>query len=485
MRIIAKNGFRFNLVVQTLLTLSLVGSLLTVSPARADEKSIVEEILGILKTRGQITDAQYEELMAKARKEKMKEAEETVEAKDMEEPEKKATGGALQSFWDHGVNFVSPDKQLAIKFGGSVMLDWGFVDADDPFNRGIEAAEGDTLDGEGVEFRRARLYVSGTLYDSVVFKAQYDFAGGDSTFKDMYLGLKDVPAVGHILVGHFKEPFSLEEQTSGKYTTFMERSLPNSFSPGRNTGVMIYDAALGGRLHWALGGFYNADDFGDGFNDATDVNITARLTGAPITADEGREALHLGVSYSRQMRDEADPASLVRYRERPETHITDARLVDTGGIPADGVDLVDLEAAFVWGPFSMQGEYMTAFVDSGAAGDPEFRGFYVYASYFLTGESRPYKPEAGTFSRVKPRTNFHPAQGGLGAWEVALRYSRLDLTDESIRGGEMSDVTFGLNWYLNPSVRFMFNYVNSDLDDRAAAPDGDVDSFMSRFQFEF
>lgn len=119
------------------------------------------------------------------------------------------------------------------------------------------------------------------------------------------------------------------------------------------------------------------------------------------------------------------------------------------------------------GPFSLQAEYFYADLDTALSDDPEFDGYYAYASYFLTGERRKYSPSRGYFSRVKPLKNFNPDEGGWGAWEMGLRYSSLDLTDQDVEGGEAHNITVGLNWYLNPNVRIMFNYVNSDVSDRS------------------
>jgi phosphate-selective porin OprO/OprP len=96
---------------------------------------------------------------------------------------------------------------------------------------------------------------------------------------------------------------------------------------------------------------------------------------------------------------------------------------------------------------------------------PSFDGFYVQASYFLTDEHHNYKPSAGAFSRVKPKENFSFG-GGPGAWEVAVRYSELDL-DDRLDGGEVDDITAGLNWYLNPNTRLMWNYIHVDKDNVA------------------
>jgi phosphate-selective porin OprO/OprP len=182
--------------------------------------------------------------------------------------------------------------------------------------------------------------------------------------------------------------------------------------------------------------------------------------------------LHLGLSVS----DREPTGDAVRFRSRPESHLS-PRLVDTSGFGADGVTLVDLEGALVVGPFSAQGEYIQASVDSLVGPDPDFDSFYVYGSWFLTGEHRPYKNSAGAFDRLKPRRVLGE---GPGAWEIAVRYSTLDLTDSGIEGGELDDVTFGLNWYPYANVRWMLNYVMADLDGT-----GEGDAIQMRFQIDF
>jgi len=366
--------------------------------------------------------------------------------------------------WSNGFKLSSADGQFKLKFGGRIQNDYAFYSADDE----LEAVVGSL--GEGTEFRRARLFFEGELYDRVEFKAQYDFGGGDADFKDVYLGLTDLPVIGGVRVGHFKEPFSLEEQTSSKYLTFMERALPiEAFSPGRNTGIMVHRGEE--RYTWAAGLFRDADDFGNAA-DANEINLTGRITGLPWYSEDGSRLLHLGLSVS----DREPTDDSVRFRSRPESHLA-PRFVNTDHFAGDGVTLVDLESALVYGPFSAQAEYIQADVDSLDGTDPSFDSFYVYGSYFLTGEHRPYKNKSGAFDRLKPRRVLGE---GSGAWEVAVRYSTLDLTDASITGGELDDVTLALNWYPYSNVRWMLNYVMADLDGA-----GEADSVQMRFQIDF
>ena len=55
----------------------------------------------------------------------------------------------------------------------------------------------------------------------------------------------------------------------------------------------------------------------------------------------------------------------------------------------------------------------------------------------------------------------------MGAWQVALRYSYLDLTDNDIAGGVENNLTAGLVWYLNPNSSLQFNAVYGDIRDRS------------------
>jgi phosphate-selective porin OprO/OprP len=119
------------------------------------------------------------------------------------------------------------------------------------------------------------------------------------------------------------------------------------------------------------------------------------------------------------------------------------------------------------GPFSVQTEWTYNRVDGGQGQSSlNFWGGYAFASWFLTGEHRNYDHGKGRFNRVRPAANFNPAKGDWGAWELAARYSYLDLDDQNVSGGKLWDVTVGLNWYLFPNLRWMLNYVHGDVSQR-------------------
>ncbi|GMR22183.1 MAG: hypothetical protein BMS9Abin37_0515 [Acidobacteriota bacterium] len=397
-----------------------------------------------------------------AKKEAAGETEKETEA---QEGERDIRPNDFHFYWNNGIRFETEDKVNSFKFGGRIMNDWAFPGSDSDLENVIGAIKG------GSEFRRARLYLSGTVYQRVEFKAQYDFSSVVTGFKDVYVGIKKVPYVGTLRIGHVKEPLGLEMLTSSKYITFMERSLASIFYPERNTGFLVFNNAFDQRLTWSAGAFLNAGAQGNA-RATEDFNYTARLTGLPFYSEGGRKLLHLGIGASSRA------ATTLRFKERPEVHIIQA-LLDTGPIEVNAMNVVDIEAAVVAGPFSVQSEYVTSYVDAPEEGKLTYRGFYAHASFFLTGESRAYKTSSAAFDRVKPRRNFGP-EGGPGAWEVAVRYSLVDFNDGTFHGGQMDSVNLGLNWHLNPISRVMFNYVFADVLDA-----GTANFFQTRFQIDF
>jgi phosphate-selective porin OprO/OprP len=382
------------------------------------------------------------------------------------EPQSKAAPLPLEAKWKDGLRFESADHSMSLRIGGRIHYDWSYLKADPELERRFGPIEG------GTEFRRARLQVSGVLYEAVEFKAEYDFAHGASAFKDVYVGVGDLPIIGSVWFGHMKEPMSLEELTSDSSGTFVERSSLNLFAPSRSTGAMIH--VDGERAEFAAGVFKTSDDFGDASGERFD-SWTARFSAAPWLRADGTGLLHVGVSCSRREPDEPT----IRYQARPETHLS-PRLLDTGEIAADRVDLVGFETALVTGPVSLQGEMMAAQLSRSDAPNLLFSGWYVQGSWILTGESRLYEAGDGEFRGVRPKRNFLPKQRGWGAFELAARWSRLVLSDREVRGGSMDTVTLGLNWYLNPQSRFMIDLARTQIENL-----GDEDSLTARFQVDF
>ncbi|MFC1651117.1 OprO/OprP family phosphate-selective porin [Candidatus Latescibacterota bacterium] len=357
---------------------------------------------------------------------------------------------------------ISHGKELSdLEFGGRMMVDWAWMSPDDDVKDQI----GDFSNGS--EFRRIWMYTSGSINDNIDFKIQFDFTNNTFKVKDLFLVLKGLPVT--VKAGHMKEPFSLENMTSSKYLTFMERALPELFSPKWNSGLQLSSSAYNNRLAWAAGVFGNTAS--DGYsNTESGYNFSARVSGLPMFFENGSKLIHLGLSVTnRNTTDEVVSC------QGPEMNLA-PDMVNTKEFSCDKMIVYNGETAAVYGPFSLQGEVFSSSVSNSDLNDPSFFSYYALASYFITGEHREYK--SGSFTNVEPLKSFR--SGGIGAVELAARYSYLDLDGGTLKGGKLSNITVGVNCHLNSYSRIMFNYVRSELVDVGVA-----NILGSRIQFFF
>lgn len=389
-------------------------------------------------------------------------------------------------YFKDGFRTESPDGRLKIKIGGEARLDGGYLGANETLKRSFS-----DFPGWKGNFRELKVRLSGTFLENWKFQLDMDFANVRQV-KDIWVSYGKIPFLGTAKIGHMKEPYSLEGVESNANRTFMEIALPvEAFSPGRNIGIMCQNTALDDRLTWAAGYFLLTGSFSDVaqasdyLSNAFGTAASFRVTGLPRYEDDGKNLLHLGFSYSHQFRNDTREDSQLKVRAHPESRLTEDTFVNTGQFYTEAADLFGYEAALVRGPLSVQGELFQQFADAESVGDPGFWGFYVYGSYFLTGEHRPYDRSKGIFKGVIPTNVFHFTQGGWGALEAALRFSYVDLNSRSIQGGEEANITAGLNWYLDGNTRVMFNYVHARVMDRNEPPiDGGIANiFQVRFQF--
>ena len=301
----------------------------------------------------------------------------------------------------------------------------------------------------GTEFRRVRFYNSGKIYGNVKYKLQVDFAGGKIAFKDVWMELNKLPIKGNLRVGHFKEPLRLEAITSSKYITFMERSFAIAMSAERNSGAM-YHTTFGEKISLQTSVFREGDSFGNDKESTNNVNITSRIT--YLAMNDDNKLLHLGVANS--IRKNAEKT--YGFSTRAENHLGN-KLTSVSFDNVDETNILGGEFAYVNGSLFLQGEYLQTTVSG--INETELSSYYGQISYFLTGERRAYKNSLSGFGSVKPNNNY--GENGWGAIELAVRLSSMDLT--TANAGTLEDITVGINWYLNPNTRVMFNYVIGEM----------------------
>lgn len=462
-------------------------------------------------------------------KEQKKKADEAAAAKKLEdEGFKVGSDLKMSARWNpyQGLILETPNKDFTAHVGGR--MQWDTVAFTQSRQLLPPAQFGDLFDG--TFFRRVRIQMDGQAYEVLEYNLEFaleQVQQGLPNLDEFWAGIKDMPWIGTIRAGHIKTPqgFEGDNVSSSKAMTFLERaSYSDAFYLNFVTGVWAGNHILDDHATWALAAYRqdnqthgnNGVDFGDGT-----WGFTGRVTALPVYEYDGRCLVHLGLSATWRKAEKPDPGNagegVERFRARPEMRdaIGDfgttlpgttvalpgntARLVDTGALLADSATVLGSEVFIVRGPFSVQAEWALASANNANVGRVNknlwFHGGYLELSYFLTGEHRAYDRRLGregTSYLVGPNTNFWFLRGdgggitrGIGAWEIAARYSYLNLNDGPVQGGVDSAIELGVNWYLNPNLKAQFIYNDNNRYHFGGHLPGTVQGFGTRVQVFF
>ncbi len=451
------------------------------------------------------------------------------EIKALDEHIKDPKEGKLE-IGEKGIKFESKDGNFEMAINGRMQVDsqMNVGGRNDVANADPTKSNTTNQLADGTSIRRARIGVEGSYYKDFGYKFEYDFTRGNGTtaggVTDAFLtwngGYKPVT----VKVGQFKEPFSLEEATSNRFLTFIERNMvTNTFSDNDNA-YKVGAAIAYAQPRWTATGAIQTESVGNGgpTNNSSSTNtngnanrnngsgdsgwgLTGRVTALPWFEDKTK-FLHVGASGSERYINNnflsngsfctpgASPGVAatcgtggITFAANPDTNVDRTLILNTGNLTnntriADRVTRFGGETAVVYGPFSAQAEYIQADISGKGYSNESLNGYYGYVSYFLTGESRSYKTSTGAWDRIKPNQNFS-TRGGLGAWEVATGYDYIDLNSGVIHGGQAATGKIALNWYPNSHVRLMANFIHVlDMNTSAVsgAKDGVADTATGR-----
>lgn len=427
------------------------------------------------------------------------------------------------------------DTLPAVKMSGFLQLDDGLIDQTVISRQRI----GDALDG--VSFRRARLAAIGKLTEFTNFSIEMDFAtAGRPSFMDVWGEQEQIPFFGTIRIGQFRQPGTMDGWTSIRHLEFLERNAVfQAFDPFRRVGIMAYSMSEDERTSWAYSlyatglTFWNGAEtvyssIGDNRNGAQigdngGAAFASRLTHLLYYDDlaEGRYLLHVGggFHYAATGGSGSSGAFAKTYRSAffPEFFVGDQTgigltgagtplVMDSGRILADGFSLTHLEFAGNAGQLHFQSEVMLEGVNQFGGPTIYQPGAYVQCGWMLTGESIGYLKQAGVLDyNVVPYTPFFGTGrkgriGGWGAWEVAFRWSYVDLSGTAVNpANQISNVvgpppspnagvynasTVGVNWWWNRFTRVQFNWIRP-MPNYIGYGSAPFDIFATRFQVEF
>ena len=350
---------------------------------------------------------------------------------------------------------------------------------------------------DGFAFRRTRFGIEGRLASDWNYLLLFEFGGsgteGAGRINDAWISYTGI-APFTFQLGAFAPPANMDDSTSPEELLFLERASASEISRSMaGADGRIGFAAKAGGNRWMSSVALTTRTAGDSEVHDSQTAVVAR--GSFLAATGSDYNLHLGASGTyvispADLGPESSPGHPVRFRDRPEIRVDGVRLIDTGNLDADHSSVYGLEFGAAWKNFYLQGEHFWYDIERRASAGlpaPDFTGYYVQGSWILTGESRRYNAAKGSFLSPRPREPFG-MHGGLGAWEIGARYSRMNLNFEeglegaaaapgSVRGGDQSVVTLGVNWFLNPNIKVMLDYLMIDVDRLNPAGPGNTQPF--------
>ena len=351
---------------------------------------------------------------------------------------------------------------------------------------------------DGFYFRRARFGVEGTISRDFNYRLLLELGGsgteGPTRINDAWIAYTGL-APFTFQIGAFAPPANMDDGTTPEDLPFLERASASELSrslAGADGRIGLGTKASGDR--WMSSFTLTTRTVNDAEVFDTQFGAVGRAGG--LIATSAGYNIHVGASGS-YVFSPADlgssatpPRHAIRFRDRPEIRVESTRLIDTGAIDAAHSSVLGLEFGANWKSFYLQGEHFWFDIerrDSSTQSDPDFTGYYLQGSWILTGESRRYNAVTGSFQNPRPKDVFS-REGGFGAWELAARFSNMNLNFQegpdgtaagpnSVRGGEQNVTTLGVNWYLNPNFKLMLNYMLIDVERLNPAGPGNTAPF--------
>jgi phosphate-selective porin OprO/OprP len=393
--------------------------------------------------------------------------------------------------WQDGFFLKSEDGSFLLRITGQLQTDYrGYLN------------DVDKTDTDTFLLRRARLGIEATMLDYYEFRLLPDFAGTalNTIITDAYMNVHYWDGL-QLEVGKFKQPVSYEQLIQDRYVPTMERSMIDQLTPQRDVGVMVHGHEMcDNRFEYAVSVSNGEINGGTGNTDTNDgKDINARIAVRPFNSDDWDVLRHLQFGVSGSFGDENEPMSPTKLT----TPATVPWLVFTTGDMAEGQRTrLSPELAYFYHSFGFAAQYYREEqqIATSAAAKPvgvPFSGYYVLATYLLTGEERHEYTQ-----QIAPLRPFGIASpfASPGAWEAVCRVSRLDVGSEiftdklvnpALYSSGATESTVGFNWYWNKWVRTQFNWEHARFDDPVALGTGThpltdhQDTLYCRFQFIF
>jgi phosphate-selective porin OprO/OprP len=369
-------------------------------------------------------------------------------------------------------NWYEFDGPLSsLKLGGGLLYEYAAYIQDDVSKEQIEMEPAFkvrdfriTMSGR-VKVERFVTWKLGIMYDAQTSSWFMRETG-------IMVGLPEIS--GYVFVGRTKEGISLNKVMNGYAGWAMERQMALDVFPILADGIKFMSFLPKHRLFLNIGVFNDWISKNQSFSTYSWQFAVRAGWLAMYSESNNNPIIHIGVNYRYGEPEDRK----IRLRSRPEANPA-PYFIDTDVFPSHHSNHFGGELYFSSGPFMIGSEYYLHQFSSPETNNPQFRGGELVAMYILTGESRPYSIISNIYAFVP--VNEPVFEGGLGAWEIVLRYSTLDLNGGTITGGKFWRITPMINWYLSENVRLELAYGYGVLN--RFNLEGVTQFFQSRIQF--
>lgn len=461
-------------------SVAVCGALALAVPAKAQSTAAFSNQIQALQDQIRQLNQQLQNLQGQINQTQQSQAQTEKTVSQMKTAPAPASGGGLITMQNGRPTISSADGQNTLAITGRLHFDVGAYD----FQPASKATSPQALHS-GVNARRARLGVTGKFFGDWGYNLIFDLGGSTDSGANTVLENAYITYNGfnpfHFDLGYQDVPYTLDEATSSNDIMFIERS---------SSQVIAANLAAGDNRS-AFGGRWNNDRawvgiYGTGAAANTTHGIPeqfgaiGRATYQVLQADN--YSFHIGADVEGLIKPPTSNGTRVvtSFADKPELRVDPTNLVNAGTIgtltnPVTGASVYGFETAGGFGSFFAQAEYFHYHVARQGISDLSFNGGYVEASYTLTGEHRKYNPASGAYGGISPASPFSLTAGTWGAFELAMRYSVVDLNDlftpgtttastNGVNGGKQTVYAFGINWYPNNNMRFMLDYLHGDFD---------------------
>lgn len=388
---------------------------------------------------------------------------------------------AFVAGYKNGFTLQSESGDFVLKVTGYAHADGRFVSGDD-----TEAVTDQFL------IRRARPIVQGTVAKYFDFYLNPDFGGGATTLQDAYVDVHFTPKL-RFRVGKMKTPFGIERLQSAQSVLFVERALPNNLVPNRDIGLQVQGELGRGTFGYQLAVLNGVADGGSVDTDNNDAkDLAGRLFVQPWRTKGASPLRGLGVGVAATVGKGAGAL-------RPYNSVSQVPIVSYATTVTASGDRRrwSPQLSFFLGPAGILAEYVSArhHVQKVETGKPTATAQLTNSAWSVTG-SWLVTGESATYGNVKPKSFFVPSAGKWGALQLVTRINRLDIDEETFRGGFADPDRSvrrarawggGLNWIWNDNVKYVLDYERTTFKGGAAegADRRTENSVQTRLQLSF